>query len=933
MGKKRQAVDGQAERKKHKKQKKEDRGNGAVQEPKPREDWVQIPSGERVSSTDGAQRVFEPRPDWHAAELPALPTTDRPKALNTSAVQALQDHATTLLEQESIRYAAANSEKNSEKKFMKELMNSGTLEDKVSALTLVVQESPLHNQKAFESLLGLAQKKSRNQAIMALGALKDLLGAGVVLPPERKLKPFARQPGLLAALSGKNATWKEGDRLPGGIQGVHLVTWAYEDWLKKTYFEVLKALESWANDEVEYARTRAITYIWELLKEKPEQEDNLLRLLVNKLGDTEKKVASRASHLLLQLMIAHPAMKAIVIGAIESDLLFKPGQSPNAKYYAIITLNQTVLSMKDQEVAVKLLDIYFSIFVGLLKDDKPKQEGETVDGNKQGGGGKAGKKARQKQKQKEAAAEQEIQLRERIIAQILTGVNRAYPFADASSKTVEAHLDTLYRVTHSSNFNTGVQALLLIQQISSSKQQASDRYYRTLYESLLDPRLLNSSKQIMYLNLLYKSLKADINVKRVQAFIKRLLQIITLHEPPFACGVLFLIYELQTTFPGIKTMLTDPEASHEDEEERFVDAPEDGEEAPMLDDQKPEPRKDAYDPRKRDPEHSKADRSCLWELIPLVAHYHPSVALFASRLLQSEKFDKHKPDPSTFTLIHFLDRFIYRNARTKASGLKGSSLMQPLAGTSAADLLYKDRASGRMEDTINNESFWSKKRDDVRADEVFFHDYFEKAGMAQKKSRAEKRAAKAEGAEDAETDDEEEGQIWKALVGSRPEIEDDGADFDDDDEEDEVDIADFMDDEDEEEAEREASDDEEDGGVAIDGMEGVSFHGFDEDEEAEEPTKPSKKAKKEKKAPAQADVSDEEDFDFANLESDDEDAFFGSDEELPEEVVIPEKMVEDVKKDLSSKDKRKRKKSIKSLPVFATAEDYAKLIGDDDDDA
>jgi ribosome biogenesis protein MAK21 len=817
---------------------------------------------------------------------------------------------------------------------MKELMTSGTLEDKISALTLVVQESPLHNQKAFEQLLALAIKKSRNQAIQALSALKDLLGAGVVLPPERKLKQFGRQPGLLSALQGKTATWKEGDALPGEVQDVHLLYWAYEDWLKKTYFEVLKALESWANDEVEYARSRAITFIWELLKEKPEQEDNLLRLLVNKLGDTEKKVASRASHLLLQLMTAHPAMKSIVVGAIESDLLFKPGQHPNAKYYAVITLNQTILSMKEQAAAVKLLDIYFSLFVAQLKDNKPRKEGETVNGTVQGGGGKAGKKAMQKEKLKEAAFEQEIQLRERIIAQILTGVNRAYPFADASSKTLEQHLDTLYRVTHSSNFNTGVQALLLIQQISTSKQQNSDRYYRTLYESLLDPRLLGSSKQIMYLNLLYKSLKADVNVKRVQAFVKRLLQIVTLHEPSFACGVLYLIYELQRTFPSIKTMLTDPETSQEDEDEHFEDVPEDDgihpdrkRQAEQL-----ENNKDAYNPRKRDPEYSNADKSCLWELIPLTAHYHPSVSLFASRLLQSEKFDKHKPDPSTFTLIHFLDRFIYRNARTKASGLKGSSLMQPLAGTNAADLLYKDRASGRMEDTINRESFWSQKRDTVRADEVFFHDYFEKAGMAQKKSRAEKRAAKQKDGDDEEgeepeiDDDNEEGEIWKALVGSRPEIEDGGdEEFEDED----VDIGDLMDDDSEFDVE-----DGEEGGVQLDGLEGVSFHGFDETGEAQvdsdassSPAKPAKSKKEEANA-----ESDEEDFDIAALEDDDDDAFFDSDDEVPENIVIPEKSIDDIKKGLESKDRRKRKKSIKNLPVFATADDYAKLIGDEDSD-
>jgi hypothetical protein len=33
---------------------------------------------------------------------------------------------------------------------------------------------------------------------------------------------------------------------------------------------------------------------------------------------------------------------------------------------------------------------------------------------------------------------------------------------------------------------------------------------RTLYESLLDPRVATSSKQSLYLNLLYKSLKNDL---------------------------------------------------------------------------------------------------------------------------------------------------------------------------------------------------------------------------------------------------------------------------------------------------------------------------------------------------------------------------------------------------------------------------------------
>jgi ribosome biogenesis protein MAK21 len=190
-------------------------------------------------------------------------------------------------------------------------------------------------------------------------------------------------------------------------------------------------------------------------------------------------------------------------------------------------------------------------------------------------------------------------------------------------------MNVLFKITHSSNFNTSIQALMLIQQLSTSKHLAEDRFYRTLYESLLDSRLITSSKHAMYLNLLFRALKSDLNVKRVKAFAKRLLQIITLHQPPFVCGVLYLLRELEGTFPGLGLLLTSPEESDEAGEEVFLDVPEDAMEAVSRpkspQDSQVHPDRDfvtqikrnGYDGRKRDPEHSNADRSCLWELVSL----------------------------------------------------------------------------------------------------------------------------------------------------------------------------------------------------------------------------------------------------------------------------------------------------------------------------
>jgi ribosome biogenesis protein MAK21 len=498
-------------------------------------------------------------------------------------------------------------------------MTSGTLSDKVSALTLVVQESPVHTTKSFENLLVLAKKRSRAQAVSALGALKDLLGNGVVLPANRRLRLFANQPGLLGTLHEDTVTtWVVGHRLPGNISKAHLISWAYEDWLKDQYFEMLKVLEGWCNDEVLYARTRAVTYVYELLKEKPEQEANLLRLLVNKLGDPDKKIASRTSYLLLQLQTSHPLMKPIIIKSIETELLLKPGQSSHARYYAINTLNQTILRANEEEVAKKLLDIYFELFVSLLKKKEPKPEptGPSINrkGQVQGGGAPMGKKAKAKATKEEEAKLASQETTEKMISAVLSGVNRAFPFSKADDLSLEKHMDTLFRITHSSNFNTSVQALMLIEQLATSKHLAVERFYRTLYESLLDPRLITSSKHALYLNLLFRAIRADINIKRVKAFTKRLLQVVTLHQPPFICGVIYLIRELETLFPTLKTLVTEPELDDEDEEEVFRDVPEEGE-APIAEQPKKSKPTQTYDGRKREPEHSNADKSCLWELV------------------------------------------------------------------------------------------------------------------------------------------------------------------------------------------------------------------------------------------------------------------------------------------------------------------------------
>ncbi|KKY25529.1 putative ccaat-box-binding transcription factor [Phaeomoniella chlamydospora] len=833
---------------------------------------------EKMPTSRGNSRLMvTPQAEWY---LIATPSTASERVADSKTTTVVVDqlllHAKELLDAENEAFQAGQKSASSSQKFYAQVISSGTLSDKISALTLAVQESPVHNVKALETLVGLARKRSRAQAIDVLRALKDLFAQGSLLPSDRRLRTFASQPALLSALSGVKA-WPSGQTLPKGLRLQHLILWAYEHWLKDTYFEVIKILETWCNDELDFSKARALSYVYELLKERPEQESNLLRLLVNKLGDRTKKIASRASYLILQLELSHPLMKETIVNAIEGDLLWRPGQTLHAKYYAVVTLNQTVLSTKEEVVASKLLDIYFGLFVTILKPVEASKSQTAKDKDT---------KSAPTKPQAGKVNLQESDLQEKLTSAVLTGINRAYPYVIAEREKVTKHMDTLFCITHSSNFNTSIQAMLLIQQLTVENQMASDRFYRTLYESLLDPRLVTSSKQSMYLNLLFKSLKADLNLKRVKAFVKRILQIVSLHQPSFVVGCFHLLKELEITFPSLKALVDEPE-EHDLEEEHFKDVVEDGE--TIGDDVAvTESQQVHYDSKKRDPEHSNADRSCLWEILPYLAHYHPSVSVGAESVLNHTKLSG-KPDLTLYTLVHFLDRFVYRNPKsTPASSLRGSSVMQPtLAGDKSTSLFGTTSAKRQL--PVNNQAFWNKKAEDVAAEDAFFHQYFNTLGKDKISQRKKKDTT---GDEDEEVD---ENSIWKAITESRPDLE--GANESDDD----LDMADL-------DSEFEASSDSDLAGLedmdsdAIpsddeEGGSGVELVGFDDD------------------------GNEDEEQDVVDLDA--SDSITSAAAASPPQPPPPAQK----KKPETS---RERKKRLKAMPTFASASDYAAMLEDDD---
>ena len=176
----------------------------------------------------------------------------------------------------------------------------------------------------------------------------------------------------------------------------------------------------------------------------------------------------------------------------------------------------------------------------------------------------------------------------------------------------DKHMNTLFLLVHTSTFNISLRALTLIQQIAASYPATSpivSRYYRALYATLLDPRLHTARNQALFLNLLFKSLKADPHQPRIMAFVKRFCQVLVggFGGSEFVAGGLWLLGEVccqwssdisgitHTRFklfgvsPGLRTLI-DQAPTHGAE----------GEE---------------YDPYKREPQYAHAKSSTLWELV------------------------------------------------------------------------------------------------------------------------------------------------------------------------------------------------------------------------------------------------------------------------------------------------------------------------------
>ena len=423
----------------------------------------------------------------------------------------------------------------------------GTVRDRIAAASLLVQQNVISNLESLEMLVNWVarNKGSRDGIGHAIDALSELFTTVVL--PDRKLKYFSDQP------------------FPHPKHGVAedklLIVYYVEDRIKTFYHEFVEALETLTKDNLEFLKQRAMKTSFSLLKSKPEQESRLLSILINKLGDPARKIASNVVYFLHSLLEEHPGMKSIVVQEVE-NFLFRPGLSQRAQYTSIIFLNQLILSRNEFEggskLAEKLINLYFSFFQILISPRKKQEGGDDASGKK---GAKFEESKHKKAQEKSKAGENVVD--SKILGALLTGANRAFPYVSDTEidSLIEKHSPKLFRLVHGSNFGTCVQALILLFQLYNTRMSLSDRYYRALYSVLLNQEIVKSNKTPQFLSVLFKSLKADVNKVRVATFLNRLMQISAEAKSNFSCGALLLMSETMKHFPALWAYINESAAS------------------------------------------------------------------------------------------------------------------------------------------------------------------------------------------------------------------------------------------------------------------------------------------------------------------------------------------------------------------------------------
>ncbi|KAH9261707.1 hypothetical protein BASA81_000363 [Batrachochytrium salamandrivorans] len=551
-------------------------------------------------------------------------------------------------------------------KLTEKVMRNGTMGDKIAAMALVVGDYSLDSLEELDRLIGLSSSKARREANLAQDAVRDLLVESL-LPSDRRLQTIDTSLKQYAHLKLSNE--------------IIAIFW-FEHLLKQKVLQFCQALQVTAvtkRDELPHHRKLALQRTFDIVNEKPECEVFLLNILCSVSG---LKQTNMNFHLLRKLVQANPQFQVKICQLLEAQAISSTA-TPSSQYDICCYLNQTIFhqsSADSQLLANRLMETYFVLFQRTSQNSEAEQE-------------------------------------TKLLSAILTGVNRAFPYASREMCTFKKD-ELMLLVDRTSLFATKTQALMLL--FRMSKHESNPLLFDLVYKQVKTLEFCQSRKKQLFLNLLVQVLGTDVDDKRVIQQLTCLLQSALLDSASLSCASMFLCsYIMSKRRTELKHVITPG-----------------------------------------------------WEYDLLRRNYHPTCVAFASKIVRDEEATvlEYSGDPLLdFSLTNFLDKFIYRNPKEKQLENSAFGTMGRMARIGAK--AFKQPA-------VNSEEFhqrFAQKRNSGKLgeeSEMVFYKYFDTSGKKFSMGAANGRNVDLEAMEDEFADQLAERLLKKSAGGGDFDLED-----------------------------------------------------------------------------------------------------------------------------------------------------------------
>jgi ribosome biogenesis protein MAK21 len=165
------------------------------------------------------------------------------------------------------------------------MLKTGTLDDKISSICLLVKKDPKLTLKYIDLLLKMSKKKNRRHSEICINALKDLFLSNIL--SNKKLLNF-----IQSTQNKPNFTDED------------ILDFYIDDFIHKKYLEFIEVIEEIIrNDPLKNIKKKYMNTVLEMLARRPEREEKLMEVLVNKLGDPDVEICTHAIKLLKNLQV------------------------------------------------------------------------------------------------------------------------------------------------------------------------------------------------------------------------------------------------------------------------------------------------------------------------------------------------------------------------------------------------------------------------------------------------------------------------------------------------------------------------------------------------------------------------------------------------------------------------------------------------------